>query len=268
MRGIEPIVHHGDKPSEVTPRSFRRFLIDTPLRHAGPEQYPPGGCPSIGFGSFHQQYWLDGRLVAVGVVDVLPRCLSSKYLFWEPDLAPLSLGKLTSLQEIEWVWEQQAACPSLRYYYLGFYIHNCHRMRYKVGDFGPSDLLCPKNKCWVPLARVQAALDQPGMVAISELPGALEGLGEEHRVDAATGHPTCPPREPSEAELDAFRFLVKLPGGGGPRGQPQARVVTLKLLRQVGMLGPAADRALVEPLKTWWSRAGAAAASTAAFALE
>ena len=25
-----------------------------------------------------------GRLVAVGVVDVLPRCLSSKYLFWDP----------------------------------------------------------------------------------------------------------------------------------------------------------------------------------------
>lgn len=35
-----------------------------------------------------------GRLVAVGVVDVLPRCLSSKYLFWDPGqhlppLAPL-----------------------------------------------------------------------------------------------------------------------------------------------------------------------------------
>jgi hypothetical protein len=29
--------------------------------------------PSCGYGSFHQQYWLDGKLVAVGVVDVLPR---------------------------------------------------------------------------------------------------------------------------------------------------------------------------------------------------
>jgi hypothetical protein len=32
-----------------------------------------GGMPSCGYGSFHQQYWLDGKLVAVGVVDVLPR---------------------------------------------------------------------------------------------------------------------------------------------------------------------------------------------------
>lgn len=48
------------------------------------------------------------------------------------DMGPLSLGKLTSLREIEWVREAQRACPSLRYYYLGFYIHSCHRMRYKV----------------------------------------------------------------------------------------------------------------------------------------
>ena len=36
---------------------------------------------------------------------------------------------------------------------------------------------------------------QPGMIAISELPGALEGLGADHLVDAATGRPTCPPRQ-------------------------------------------------------------------------
>ena len=49
------------------------------------------------------------------------------------DLAPLSLGKLTSLAEIAWVQHERERCPALRYYYLGFYIHTCHRMRYKVG---------------------------------------------------------------------------------------------------------------------------------------
>lgn len=33
------------------------------------------------------------------------------------------------------------------------------------GDYAPSDLLCPKNKCWVPLDRVQASLAQVGGVA-------------------------------------------------------------------------------------------------------
>lgn len=70
-----------------------------------------------------------GRLVAVGVVDILPHCLSSKYLFWDPDLAPLSLGKFSALKEIEWVRRAQRACPALHYYYLGFYIHNCAKVR-------------------------------------------------------------------------------------------------------------------------------------------
>lgn len=41
--------------------------------------------------------------MAVGVVDILPSCLSSVYLFWDPDLGPLSLGKLSAMKEIEWV---------------------------------------------------------------------------------------------------------------------------------------------------------------------
>ena len=36
------VVHHGDKPSEVTQGSFRNFLIDSPLIHQGPEQCPQG----------------------------------------------------------------------------------------------------------------------------------------------------------------------------------------------------------------------------------
>jgi arginine-tRNA-protein transferase len=57
------------------------------------------------------------------------------------------------------VREAARHCPSLHYYYLGFYLHSCHRMRYK-GDYRPSDLLCPRHKCWVPLERVQGSLDQ------------------------------------------------------------------------------------------------------------
>ena len=99
--------------------------------------------PSCGFGSFHQQYRVDGRLIAVGVVDVLPRCLSSKYLFWDPDYARLSLGKLSALKEIEWTQRQEREhCPSLQSYYMGYYIHTCPKMTYKAA-YAPSDLLCP-----------------------------------------------------------------------------------------------------------------------------
>ncbi len=42
------VVHHGDKPGEVTQSSFRNFLIDSPLVHQGPEQFPQGERQSAG----------------------------------------------------------------------------------------------------------------------------------------------------------------------------------------------------------------------------
>jgi hypothetical protein len=38
--------------------------------------------------------------------------------------------------------------PQLKYYYLGFYIHSCPKMRYK-GEYEPSALLCPVTHRWV-----------------------------------------------------------------------------------------------------------------------
>ena len=134
------LIVHNDKPEHVSESSYRRFLVDTPLFHVPPTG--DGTVPPCGFGSFHQQYVIDGQLVAVGVIDILPRCLSSKYLFWDPDFAFLSLGKYSALQEINWVKENQAYCPSLQYYYLGYYIHSCNKMRYKAA-YRPSELLCP-----------------------------------------------------------------------------------------------------------------------------
>lgn len=54
--------------------------------------------PEMGYGSFHQQYWLDNRIVAVGVIDILPTCVSSVYLYYHPDFASLSLGSYSALR--------------------------------------------------------------------------------------------------------------------------------------------------------------------------
>ncbi|KAF6265845.1 arginine-tRNA-protein transferase [Scenedesmus sp. NREL 46B-D3] len=156
------IQQHYDAPADLTPSRYKNFLVDTPLM---PVPAPAaaaaaggaaaagvrGGAPPCGYGSFHQQYWLDGKLVAVGVVDVLPRCLSSKYFFWDPDHAWLSLGRYGALREIEWVQQAHAGGASdLRYYYLGYYIHTCPKMAYKA-EYAPSELLCPQRQVWVGL---------------------------------------------------------------------------------------------------------------------
>lgn len=62
---------HGDAPYSLTPRKYKQFLVDTPLTRVAPSHDAP--APSCGYGSFHAQYRLGGRLVAVGVVDILPR---------------------------------------------------------------------------------------------------------------------------------------------------------------------------------------------------
>ncbi|XP_010256562.1 PREDICTED: arginyl-tRNA--protein transferase 2 isoform X2 [Nelumbo nucifera] len=163
---------HNEKPDQVKESSYKSFLVDTPIIFV-----PPSGdstVPPCGFGSFHQQYVMDGKLVAVGVVDILPRCLSSKYLFWDPDFAFLSLGKYSALKEIDWVKENQLHCPSLQYYYLGYYIHSCRKMRYKAA-YHPSELLCPVRYQWVPFAIAKPLLDKKKYVVLSDFPSLQNG---------------------------------------------------------------------------------------------
>lgn len=162
-RRYQMAVHH-ENAEDVTENTFRRFLVDTPLIFVPPSEEGASFC---GFGSFHQQYLIDGRLVAVGVIDILPSCLSSNYFFWDPDLAFLSLGKYSALKEIEWVQEAKRYCQSLQFYYLGHYIHSCPKMHYKVA-YRPSELLCPVRFQWVPFDVAHPLLDKHPYVCLSD----------------------------------------------------------------------------------------------------
>lgn len=120
--------------------SFWDFLVDSPLQNES---------------TIHQQYWIDDQLlIAVGVLDVLPNGLSSVYLFYHPQFSRdlVTLGTIASLEEIEYT-------KALRrdYYYLGYYIQSCQKMRYK-GEFAPSELLCPKTNRYMALSQARTIL--------------------------------------------------------------------------------------------------------------
>ncbi|CAB3253309.1 unnamed protein product [Arctia plantaginis] len=136
---------HNDKPDKCTEPKFRDFLVQSPLLEEHRENGPPSG-----YGSFHQQYWLDGKIIAVGVIDILPKCVSSVYFFYDPQYMNLTLGTYGALREIEFTRHLHSLCPQIQYYYMGYYIHSCRKMRYK-GNFNPSDLLCPETYKWFPL---------------------------------------------------------------------------------------------------------------------
>ncbi|KRF98160.1 uncharacterized protein Dwil_GK15677, isoform D [Drosophila willistoni] len=145
------IAIHNDNPARLTLASMQRFLVNSPLKH---EQ--PSDGPDKGYGSFHQQYWLDNKLIAVGVIDILPSSVSSVYFFYDPDYSFLSLGTYGSLREIDLVQSFAAQVPELKYYYMGFYIHSCPKMRYK-GKLSASYLLCPETYTWLELTNDMCA---------------------------------------------------------------------------------------------------------------
>uniref|UniRef100_A0AAQ4RL08 Arginyl-tRNA--protein transferase 1 n=1 Tax=Gasterosteus aculeatus aculeatus TaxID=481459 RepID=A0AAQ4RL08_GASAC len=153
---------HGDEPSEC---SESEVLHD----YYSAEHSPDG--PEAGYGSFHQQYLLDGRIVAVGVIDILPTCVSSVYLYYHPDFASLSLGSYSALREIAFTRQLQKQSPKLSFYYLGFYIHSCPKMRYK-GQYRPSDLLCPETYAWVSIEQCIPQLENSRYARFNQDPEA------------------------------------------------------------------------------------------------
>nr|WAW84735.1 hypothetical protein [Knufia petricola] len=131
---------HKDPEGRWSEASFKRFLCNgldrKVLKVKG---------KTMKLGSHHMCYRLDGKLVAVGVLDLLPHAVSSVYLFYDPDYQEWDWGKISALHEIALALEK-----GYEYYYMGYYIHSCTKMRYK-GRFEPSYILDPESLEWNPL---------------------------------------------------------------------------------------------------------------------
>ncbi|KAF2141222.1 uncharacterized protein K452DRAFT_318885 [Aplosporella prunicola CBS 121167] len=165
-------VHH-DKPEEVTRKGFTRFLCDSPLRHHRSDK----DSTAAKLGSFHQCYRLDGRLIAIAVLDLLPHAVSGVYFIYHSDFEKYSFGKISALREAALAEEL-----GLEYYYMGFYIHNCRKMRYK-GDYRPQYVLDPESYEWAVLDdELRALMDEKKYVSM-----ARENKLKKRQTDVAGG---------------------------------------------------------------------------------
>jgi arginine-tRNA-protein transferase len=124
---------HNDKTDDINPEGYTRFLIDSPLIN-DPENSQ--------FGTFHLKYYVDDKLIAVSYLDILPECVSAIYFVYDTDFGKLSLGTFSALKELGITCELNLKYPEIKYYYMGYYIHSCGKMKYKA-QFKPSELLCP-----------------------------------------------------------------------------------------------------------------------------
>jgi arginyl-tRNA--protein-N-Asp/Glu arginylyltransferase len=82
-----------------------------------------------------------GRLLAVGICDLCPKSLSSVYFYFDPEEHRRGLGTYGALCEIEFARQH-----GIGHYYLGFWVRDCRKMRYKA-DFRPCEILHPDG-CW------------------------------------------------------------------------------------------------------------------------
>ncbi|XP_032905544.1 arginyl-tRNA--protein transferase 1-like [Amblyraja radiata] len=134
---------HKDTELMASEAEYRRFFCSTPL--LGED---PADGPDTGYGSFIEQFLLAGKIIALGLLDILPEGINSQYLCYDPDYSSLSLGVYSALREIALTQRLNEKVPRMKYYYLGPYVHSCVKVKYKL-FYQPTELLCPVTGHWV-----------------------------------------------------------------------------------------------------------------------
>jgi|TARA_B110001469_G_scaffold113794_1_gene117370 arginyl-tRNA--protein-N-Asp/Glu arginylyltransferase len=120
-------------------------------RHSDGDMYPPS---LEQFKSFLCQgpaasntrficFRLEQKLLAVAVIDMLPKGLSAIYTFFDPAYDVRSLGRLAVLWQIRWAQSQ-----AMDFVYLGYWIKACQKMAYKA-EYQPLQVF--EDLVWQPL---------------------------------------------------------------------------------------------------------------------
>ncbi len=115
---------------------YQRYLL---ARHPGGPMQQHSKTEYMGFLRSKQintrlfEFRLDGKLLAVAVTDYLDNSMSAVYTFYDPDYVERSLGIYAILQQIE-----EARRLGQKWLYLGYWIHDCNKMRYKT-NFLPTE---------------------------------------------------------------------------------------------------------------------------------
>ncbi|PKY01654.1 arginine-tRNA-protein transferase [Aspergillus campestris IBT 28561] len=188
---------HKEDVSKWQTKDFKRFLC------SGITRSPANAARSDEqkLGSWHQCYRLDGKLIAVAVLDLMPHGVSSVYIFYDPAYEAWEFGKLSAMREIA-----MAAEEKYQYYYMGYYIHSCQKMRYK-GTFRPQYILDPESYTWDPLdGELAQKLDKRAYVSLS---------GDRARSSNGTTTTTGETDTAADAEIndeEVSLFDVHMPG--------------------------------------------------------
>lgn len=108
-----------------------------------------------GLGSFHLYHRLNGKLVAVSVIDIMNTSMSSQYFIYDLDYKHLYLGVVGAIHEIEYMkMVQKRFNQNLKYYVLGSVMLNSPKYVYKL-NYKPGMVICPKSHQYVNFCDVE-----------------------------------------------------------------------------------------------------------------
>lgn len=141
------------RPAYYDPRHYELFERYVTTRHAGGgmDDPSPGNYREFLLSSWAQVYLCElyseryQRLLAVSVVDQLADGLSAVYTFFDPDpdCRARGLGTYAILALLD-----ETARLGLDWLYLGYWIENCDKMRYKA-EFRPHQTFTGRQWNWV-----------------------------------------------------------------------------------------------------------------------
>ena len=137
---------HQDPPGKNTLKQYKDFLVTSSVK------------PHDGYGCYHLQYCIDGKIFMVGVLDILQNYVSSVYTFYDPDFMFLSPGVFSALNEIALTRKIELDRRVKQWYCMGFYSHAIQKMCYK-GEYSPSFLNCPFTHNWIPFDKCTTLLE-------------------------------------------------------------------------------------------------------------
>lgn len=109
--------------------------MDLSQKTKHPELYPKY------YGTYNLIHRIDGKIIAVTVIDLLPNSMESVYCYYDPDYAFLDLGVFTVIREIEYMKSfQNLIDKNLTYYSMGEMCQSCQKLKYK-GNYEPTEIM-------------------------------------------------------------------------------------------------------------------------------
>ncbi len=137
-KDLHMLIRPTSEASDVHYQLYARYIE---ARHADGDMYPPTRdqfdkfLVTGGIDSFFVEFWLDDRLMLVATCDPLDDGISAVYTFYDPDENKRSLGTFSILKQIE-----LSRLHQLNYVYLGYWVPQSEKMRYKA-HFRPLEVL-------------------------------------------------------------------------------------------------------------------------------